>query len=228
VWRDSRSECKSPDGPGCRIVHIIYMHHTQQPSSVCGLGCYVPAQGSSHPSSSHFRFPIINLPIALALALESHPCPPLIPSLLPCVSCASQTTGLDVCHLCVCWLARPNRFAAVVKSQVRRRQTRTHWTPPARVPACSRHHGPTPQSLVFEPRRSDFLPFATPADTTLDSGFPTLDPPAALGTADRCEREVSEVPATTGLLGPSAWKGTGDPGGGSASRVNRHTVEGGG
>ena len=122
-------------------------------------------------------------------------------------------------------------FAVVSKFQLagrrRRVRARARSTPPARVLLTApQTHPPVPCLWAHGELTSCYSPHQT--TTTLDSSLWTLAPHASPWTVYRCEREDWEVPATTGLLGPSAWKETGVPGGDIASRVSGYTVDGAG
>jgi hypothetical protein len=128
--------------------------------------------------------------------------------------------------------ASPEGSTAVVKfyfPDSRRQHRARQRHPPAIVRvslAAPQTHIPVPCLWAHGELTSCYSPHRP--TTTLDSRLWTLAPHAAPWTADRCEREDWEVPATTGLLGPLAWKYTGATGGDIASRVSGNTVESGG
>lgn len=169
------------------------------------------------------------------LALHPVPTISLFPAVSVCVSYASQT-GFDLCcaaFVCTGSLARKG-FAVVTKFQFagrrRRVRARARSTPPARVLLTApQTHPPVPCLWAHGELTSCYSPHHP--TTTLDSSLWTLATHASPWTVYRCEREDWEVSATTGLLGPSAWKKIGVPGGDiasrvSASRVSGYTVEG--
>ena len=117
---------------------------------------------------------------------------------------------------------------AVVKFQFaasrRRIRARARSTPPVRVLITApQTHPPVPCLWAHGELTSCYSPHQP--TTTLDSRIWILAPHATPWTVYRCEREDWEAPATIGLLGPSAWKETGVPGGDIASRVSGYTVE---